>query len=150
MTALRKPLRVKSLDALNDAGVKATFFFLGKQASDLPHLVRRAADEGHTIGTHTQNHARLPESQYTDEIRRQEIDRGIESVSAALGSERRLAPFFRFPVLKTPKQAGWKIRETFAVDPGKLPRTRLLSIDIALSADGRESEGTNHQRTRSL
>jgi hypothetical protein len=39
---------------------------------------------------------------------------------------------------------------SFAVDPGNLPRTTLLSIDIALSADGRESEGTNHQPARSV
>lgn len=33
---------------------KATFFIVGEMARQFPDLLRRAYDEGHTIGTHTQ------------------------------------------------------------------------------------------------
>lgn len=44
------------LDALAEANVRATFFVIGRAASDHPALVRRAFDEGHTIGHHSFTH----------------------------------------------------------------------------------------------
>lgn len=47
------------LDVLRDAEVSATFFLLGKHVERWPHLARRIADEGHTIGNHGYYHRRL-------------------------------------------------------------------------------------------
>jgi peptidoglycan/xylan/chitin deacetylase (PgdA/CDA1 family) len=47
------------LDALRDRGVKATFFILGRHAEQWPDLVRRVADEGHSIGNHGWYHQKL-------------------------------------------------------------------------------------------
>src|SRR6478672_6188131 len=47
------------LDALKERGVKATFFILGRHAEQWPDLVRRVADEGHTIGNHGYFHRKL-------------------------------------------------------------------------------------------
>src|SRR5262245_24282333 len=47
------------LDALNERGVKATFFILGRHAEQWPALVKRVADEGHTIGNHGWYHRKL-------------------------------------------------------------------------------------------
>ncbi len=44
------------LDALAQAGVKATFFVLGQHAQQYPALVQRAAREGHLVGNHTRTH----------------------------------------------------------------------------------------------
>jgi len=44
------------LDALSTAGIRATFFFVGRHASAHPELVVRAKAEGHSIGTHSQSH----------------------------------------------------------------------------------------------
>lgn len=48
-----------TLEVLAAAGTKATFFFLGRLAKDLPDLVRRTAAAGHEIGCHNYEHLRL-------------------------------------------------------------------------------------------
>src|ERR1700680_903498 len=49
----------KVLAALAHECVRATFFLIGKSASEHPDLVRRIAAEGHTIGHHTWLHRSL-------------------------------------------------------------------------------------------
>ncbi|MEV4141534.1 polysaccharide deacetylase family protein [Dactylosporangium sp. NPDC049742] len=46
----------KILDLLRDNGVKATFCLVGFRARDNPALVRRIADEGHTLCNHSWQH----------------------------------------------------------------------------------------------
>ncbi len=46
----------KILDALKKHGVKATFFLVGNYFETQPELVRRMAEEGHTVGNHTYSH----------------------------------------------------------------------------------------------
>ncbi|MFL6825436.1 MAG: polysaccharide deacetylase family protein [Bradyrhizobium sp.] len=88
----------KVLKTLAQECVRATFFLIGKPASEHPELVRRIAAEGHTIGHHTWSHRslrRIPPSQTGEEI-----DRGISAVEMALHGVRASAPttpFFRFP-----------------------------------------------------
>jgi peptidoglycan/xylan/chitin deacetylase (PgdA/CDA1 family) len=84
------------LDILASECVRATFFIVGRMAKIHPELVRRAVDEGHTVGTHTMNHPLHFRALAVDRAR-QEIEGGIEATSAALGDPTRLAPFFRFP-----------------------------------------------------
>lgn len=88
----------KVLDALDAAGVKATFLMVGQMARSYPALVRKVAARGHSIGTHTQNHANLAHLSLSGA--EAQIDAGIRSVSDALvPSLHRPAPFFRFPYL---------------------------------------------------
>jgi len=47
------------LDALAEAGVRATFFLLGERAVRTPAVVRRIAAEGHEIGNHSWSHRSL-------------------------------------------------------------------------------------------
>lgn len=47
------------LDVLKKHRVKATFFLVGKRVAERPGVVRRMAKEGHEIGNHTFDHARL-------------------------------------------------------------------------------------------
>lgn len=47
------------LDALGEAGVPAAFFLVGAHVRRFPSLARRASDEGHEIGNHTDAHVRL-------------------------------------------------------------------------------------------
>ncbi|HXB76256.1 MAG TPA: polysaccharide deacetylase family protein [Bradyrhizobium sp.] len=78
--------------------VRATFFMIGKNAAEHPNLVRRIADEGHTIGHHTWSHRsqmRIKPGETTAEI-----DRGISAVEMALhgnATTTPTTPFFRFP-----------------------------------------------------
>src|SRR4030081_744775 len=69
------------LAALAHECVRATFFLIGKPASEHPKLVRRIAAEGHTIGHHTWLHRslmRIPPSETTEEI-----DHGISAGAMA-------------------------------------------------------------------
>ncbi len=47
------------LDMLNEYGIPATFFLLGKQAERHPDLVRRILAEGHEVGNHSYSHPNL-------------------------------------------------------------------------------------------
>ena len=83
------------LDALAAECVKATFFLVGSMAEETPELVKRIHAEGHTIGTHTQDHPRL--TRLRRDAVENEIRQGIASVAAAAGDPKAVAPFFRFP-----------------------------------------------------
>jgi peptidoglycan/xylan/chitin deacetylase (PgdA/CDA1 family) len=86
------------LDTLAAQCVKATYFLVGAMARAYPATVRRIYEEGHTIGTHTENHPARMQKLPIEKVR-QEIDAGIADVGAALGDPTELAPFFRIPGL---------------------------------------------------
>ncbi len=44
------------LDKLSDTGQLSTMFFTGRYAEEFPHVVRRAAREGHEIASHSYSH----------------------------------------------------------------------------------------------
>ncbi len=86
------------LAALAHECVHATFFLIGRSASEHPDLVRRIAAEGDTIGHHTWRHPSL--KRMTLSAATEEIDRGIAADEMALnGAATRIpgTPFFRFP-----------------------------------------------------
>jgi peptidoglycan/xylan/chitin deacetylase (PgdA/CDA1 family) len=90
------PYSNQVLDILGSQCVKALYFLVGEMAKAYPAVVRRIHDEGHTIGTHSEDHP-LRFDRISDEKVRWEIDAGIDNVSAALGEGGGLAPFFRIP-----------------------------------------------------
>lgn len=60
------------LDLLALHGVKATFFVVGQAAAREPDLIRRTAEEGHRVASHTYSHRDLPT--LAREELRQELD----------------------------------------------------------------------------
>lgn len=80
------------LDALADAGVRATFFVLGERAVAHPELVERLLDEGHELALHGWRHRhgwiRSPWEAYADVVR------GAQELERLAGSRPR---FFRPP-----------------------------------------------------
>lgn len=95
------PYTDKVLDALAAECVKATFFMLGTNVAEAPHLVRRAYDEGHSVGTHTFSHPNLSKVPFSKA--KDDIELGIAAVTEALGKNRHVAPFFRPPYLAITK-----------------------------------------------
>jgi peptidoglycan/xylan/chitin deacetylase (PgdA/CDA1 family) len=86
------------LAALAHECVRATFFLIGKSASEHPDLAKRIAAEGHTIGHHTWSHNNLKYMSGQDA--EGEIDKGIAAVEQALhgvSTTTPSTPFFRFP-----------------------------------------------------
>lgn len=84
------------LDILKSENVKATFFVLGRQAANPKYapILKRACDEGHTIGSHSFSHPNfleLSDSQIIEEIKKTE-----DSIYKTLGKRPKL---FRFPYL---------------------------------------------------
>ena len=88
----------KVLDALASECAPAIFFVVGERAKEAPGFVRRAAMEGHVIGTHTQTHSHLSDLTVSDA--EAEVQAGINTTSIALGYHASLAPFFRAPYLE--------------------------------------------------
>ncbi len=86
------------LRALAKECVRATFFLIGKPASEFPWIVRAAAAAGHSLGHHTWMHFSLRRMPYADAV--EEIDHGISAVEMAeygIETTTPSTPFFRFP-----------------------------------------------------
>src|SRR3954463_816903 len=86
------------LKALADECTKAVFFPIGKHASYHPEILRQVAAAGHTVGAHTWSHANLNGKKMTEQLAKDEIEKGYSAVRFALGTNP--APFFRFPQLQ--------------------------------------------------
>jgi peptidoglycan-N-acetylglucosamine deacetylase len=86
------------LKALADECTKAVFFPIGKHASYHPGILKQVAAAGHTVGAHTWSHANLNSKKITEQLARDEIEKGYSAVKLALGAAP--APFFRFPELQ--------------------------------------------------
>jgi peptidoglycan/xylan/chitin deacetylase (PgdA/CDA1 family) len=86
------------LKALADECTSAVFFPIGKHATYHPEILRQVAAAGHTVGAHTWSHANLNSKKMTDQLAKDEIEKGYSAVKLALGAAP--APFFRFPELQ--------------------------------------------------
>jgi peptidoglycan/xylan/chitin deacetylase (PgdA/CDA1 family) len=92
------PTTPKVLAALSQQCVRATFFLIGKPASEHPDLVRRIAADGNTVGHHTWLHRSLKQIRPSETA--DEINRGIAADEMALhgtATTTPTTPFFRFP-----------------------------------------------------
>lgn len=74
------------LDTLRDEKVPATFFLLGRKHIDrYPETVKRIADEGHEVASHTWTHRRLTDLS-ADEVR-EELIRTQRAIAEITGQE---------------------------------------------------------------
>jgi len=87
----RAPERL--LDALAAAGIRATFFVQGRWARAYPELTRRVVFDGHLLGNHSSQHARM--NHLTDDGIRADVlaaDQALEEITGV-----RPRPYFRCP-----------------------------------------------------
>src|SRR5262249_35065487 len=87
------------LKALEDECTKGLFFPIGKHATYHPEILRQVYAAGHTVGAHTWSHANLNAKKMTEQMAKDEIEKGFSAVKWALGSADP-APFSRFPQLQ--------------------------------------------------
>ena len=87
------------LKALDDHCTKATFFMVGRMAAADPAMVQEVGRRGHTVAAHTWSHARLQD--LDADKAKDEIELGFSAVARAMNGP--IAPFFRFPYLRTSK-----------------------------------------------
>jgi peptidoglycan/xylan/chitin deacetylase (PgdA/CDA1 family) len=86
------------LKALADECTKGLFFSVGKHATYHPEILRQVLAQGHTIGAHTWSHVNLNGKKMTEQMAKDEVEKGFSAVKYALGTNP--APFFRFPQLQ--------------------------------------------------
>lgn len=81
------------LSHLDRAGVKATFFLVGRRVNEFPELAREIAERGHEIGNH--GFAHVPINLLPASLLRREIEGGGKAIENATGLRAR---FFRPPM----------------------------------------------------
>lgn len=72
------------LDALERAGVKATFFVIGEKTEKHPDIVRDVVRRGHAVGLHSYAHDRLFSLRSEARVER-DLRRGIEALQRVTG-----------------------------------------------------------------
>jgi len=82
------------LDTLDAAGVKATFFVIGKKAVASPELVKEIVARGHEVGLHSFAHDRFFSLRDAKGVRR-DLELGISALQAITGAR---PTFFRPPI----------------------------------------------------
>ena len=90
------PYTNRVLDVLAEHCVKANYFLVGRMARGYPDLARRILAEGHTVGTHSENHLLGFDRAPLDSVKN-EIERGIVSVTSVVGKNSAATSFFRIP-----------------------------------------------------
>jgi peptidoglycan/xylan/chitin deacetylase (PgdA/CDA1 family) len=126
------PYTNRILDALAAECVKATFFTVGRMARAYPDVLRRVYAEGHTIGTHSQNHPMIFNKMALTRVQA-EVEDGIGSVAAAIGNPKGVAPFFRIPGLARSQAV-----ETYLEDRGLMLWSADFPADDWTHIDGNE------------
>lgn len=71
------------LDILKKRNIRATFYVLGRLASEYPDIVRRMVEEGHEVGNHTWSHPYL--TKLSSERVRSELEKTNDAVFKATG-----------------------------------------------------------------
>jgi len=140
------------LDLLDDAGMKATFFVIGRHVRACPEIAAEIARRGHRVENHTDTHPHLFAC-YPAALLRREVERAQRAIETATGRRPRL---FRAPAgLRNPllewvlhrsglRLVAWTRRGFDAVDqnPAAIARRLLDGVapgDILLLHDGRAS-----------
>lgn len=72
------------LDLLDEAGVKATFFVIGKKAEAHPELIREIVARGYALGVHGHAHARIF-SLRSSRVIEQDLRRAVEALERITG-----------------------------------------------------------------
>jgi peptidoglycan/xylan/chitin deacetylase (PgdA/CDA1 family) len=135
------------LDALQEAGARATFFVQGRWAESEPLTAKRIVAEGHLIANHSKYHARM--TLLTDEGIRTDVREAEGTIRDVTGIDPR--PWFRCPfgdgrddprVLGALRALGyrnvhWNV-EAFDWDPARTPEDveRISLEGIAALGDG--------------
>lgn len=105
----------KILQILDAYEVKAVFFMVGKMAKNHPKTAQLVASGGHTIGSHSHGHEKIPNVDY--EAAMLSIAKSEAAINAALAPlGKSVSPFFRFPYMAASStvstslvDAGWTI-----------------------------------------
>ena len=94
----------KLLTLLDELGIKATFFCVGKLATDFPDVIRQIAKHGHEIGCHSNEHSWLNE--LDEEALRRDT---LESVKALEDVSDQKVVSYRAPAFSITHKNKWAV-----------------------------------------
>jgi peptidoglycan/xylan/chitin deacetylase (PgdA/CDA1 family) len=141
------------LEALDQAGAKATFFVIGEKGARQPELLREMASRGHLVGVHGDRHDRALAFRSFPRVRA-DLARAVDVIARATGERPR---FYRPAVGQTnPRIAraakelgltivGWSLRgrDGIRADPERVAKrivARLCDGAIVLLHDAAERD----------
>jgi peptidoglycan-N-acetylglucosamine deacetylase len=78
-----EPYTSRLLDLLDERGVRATFFQVGRCAERFPSASRRVVESGHVLGNHSYSHEFS--SYFREPSQRREIERSQQALAAVTG-----------------------------------------------------------------
>jgi peptidoglycan/xylan/chitin deacetylase (PgdA/CDA1 family) len=99
------------LKELSKECTQATFFLQGNKAEAWPDIARSLREAGHTVGSHSWDHANLAELPLAEAVAN--AKHGQAAVSAAIGQD---TPLFRFPFIATTPDLSEAVREAGLID----------------------------------
>lgn len=108
----------KLLDMLKERNIKATFFLVGRNVANFPAIVKRMADEGHEVASHTWSHPLLT-GQSTSNVNSQ-LTRTHEAIVKACGVE---------PLLYRPPYGAARLTQRRAIQEKYGYSTILWDVD---------------------
>ncbi len=71
------------LEGLEERGVRATFFLLGREVEKYPDIVKEISDSGHLIGTHSYDHVNL--KNLSDAAAVEQVDKTNQAIHEITG-----------------------------------------------------------------
>ena len=95
---------LRVLDELDKFGIKATFFCVGKLATEFPEVVKIISNRGHEVGCHSNEHTWL--NKMTEEQLRNDT---IEALKALQDISGQKVVCYRAPAFSITPQNGWAV-----------------------------------------
>ncbi len=92
------------LDLLGERGIRATFFVVGEIAKSHPALIRRIAEEGHEVASHSWDHRRV--HRFTPQTFREDTRTSIDALQQAGGTP---VVGFRAPTFSVMRETAWAV-----------------------------------------
>lgn len=94
----------KVLDELDKRDIKATFFCVGKLATDFPQVVREIVRRGHEVGCHSNEHTWL--NKMTEEGLRQDTSEAVKALEDVSGLK---VTSYRAPAFSITTENKWAV-----------------------------------------
>ena len=94
----------KVLDELDKQGIKATFFCLGKLATDYPQVVREIAKRGHEVGCHSNEHVWL--NRMDEQSLRRDTTEALKALEDVTGQK---IISYRAPAFSITRENKWAV-----------------------------------------
>ena len=92
------------LDMLDEHNLKATFFCVGRLATDFPHVIKKITDRGHEVGCHSDVHTWL--NKMSEDILSKDTTEALKALEDVSGQN---VVSYRAPAFSITEQNKWAV-----------------------------------------